>query len=334
LITICALLGGLLALAVVVGVLCGHGAIDWSDVFSDAESVSSIIVFQGRIPRIILAIIVGAALGASGAAFQAIMRNPLADPFILGTSGGAALGGAVVLSLGIGAIAIGGTVVSVLPVAAFAGSLVALVVVYALATSKGRFSPVDVLLVGVVFNFFASAVVMFLKTLVTAEKAQDLLFWLMGSLNIEEVSDTQIGITGVLVLVGLVFLLTQAHSLNVLTLGQDAANHLGIRATRVRRYVFVATSIMIGAAVSLSGLIGFVGLIVPHAVRLVLGADHRAVIPASALAGGAFLVLCDALSRSMFPIFETHIPVGVVTAFIGGPVFVILLKRSRIPLST
>ena len=169
------MLGGLLALAVVVGVLCGHGAIDWSDVFSDAESVSSIIVFQGRIPRIILAIVVGAALGASGAAFQAIMRNPLADPFILGTSGGAALGGAIALSLGIGAIAIGGTVVSVLPLAAFAGSLVALVVVYALATRKGRFSPVDVLLVGVVFNFFASAVVMFLKTLVTAEKAHDIL---------------------------------------------------------------------------------------------------------------------------------------------------------------
>lgn len=293
-----------------------------------ADSVEYSILMEHRLPRVLLGALVGIGLASSGAAFQALMRNPLADPFILGTSGGAALGGSFAVCLGLGTMVIGTLTLSVLPVATFLGSLAALIIVYGLANARGRFAPVDVLLIGVVFNFFASAIVMFLKTMVTPQKAQELLFWLMGTLDVEQVDNNMLWLVASLVLLGFAYLMRHAHALNVLTLGEEAAGHLGIPIARVRRGVFVATSIMVGAAVSVSGLIGFVGLIVPHAVRLTLGADHRLLLPASGIAGGAFLVLCDAASRLLFPVFTTETPVGVVTALIGGPVFVYLLRRS------
>ena len=323
----CLGLAAFTAAAALVGLVLGHSRIDLWRALTDATSTEHAILIQHRLPRVLLGALVGAALASSGAAFQAVMRNPLADPFILGASGGAALGGTLVLALGAGALTVAGIVVPVLPVAAFGGSLVALLLVWALASGRGGFSPIDVLLVGVVFNFFASAVVMFLKTLVEAEKAQELLFWLMGSLDVERVGDRQLATAAVLVATGFAVLMRHAHDLNVLTLGEEAAGHLGIAADRVRRGVFVATSVMVGAAVSVSGLVGFVGLIVPHGVRLALGADHRLLLPASALGGAAFLVLCDALSRVLFPVFSSETPVGVVTAFIGGPLFVWLLRR-------
>ena len=294
----------------------------------NVDSMQHSILMNHRLPRVLLGALVGVGLATSGAAFQALMRNPLADPFILGTSGGAALGGSLAVSVGLGSLVIGAFTVSMLPIATFLGSLAALVIVYGLASARGRFVPVDVLLIGVVFNFFASAIVMFLKIMVTPHKAQELLFWLMGTLDVEQVDNNMLWLVAGLILVGFLYLMSHAQALNVLSLGEEAAGHLGIPIDRVRRGVFVATSIMVGAAVSVSGLIGFVGLIVPHAVRLTLGADHRLLLPASGIVGGAFLVLCDAASRLLFPVFTTETPVGVVTAFIGGPLFVYLLRKS------
>ena len=314
--------------AALIGLVVGHSEIDLFKAMSVPGSVEYTILVEHRLPRVILAALVGAGLASSGAAFQALMRNPLADPFILGASGGAALGGTLAMSMGLGALTVAGVILPIVPIATFLGSLAALVLVYALASKSGRFSAVDVLLIGVVFNFFASAVVMFLKTMVTAEKAQELLFWLMGTLDVERVDDFQLWTSLGLVAVGFAYLMRHAHALNVLTLGEEAAGHLGIPIERVRRGVFIATSIMVGAAVSVSGLIGFVGLIVPHAVRLKMGADHRLLLPASAMTGATFLILCDALSRLLFPVFTSETPVGVITAFIGGPVFVYLMRKS------
>jgi iron complex transport system permease protein len=328
LLTKCAWLCLILLASAVVGVLVGHSELDLLKALSDPSSVERSILLEHRLPRVILAALVGAGLASSGAAFQALMRNPLADPFILGASGGAALGGTLAMSMGLGAMTVAGVLLPVVPVATFLGSLVALVLVYSLASRSGRLNTVDVLLIGVVFNFFASAVVMVLKTMVTAEKAQELLFWLMGTLDVERVDDLQLWTGFALVVVGFLYLMRHAHALNVLTLGEEAAGHLGIPIERVRRGVFIATSIMVGAAVSVSGLIGFVGLIVPHGVRLTMGADHRMLLPASALSGAAFLILCDALSRVLFPVFTGETPVGVITAFIGGPVFVYLMRKS------
>lgn len=292
-------------------------------------SVDRIILLHDRLPRTLLAVIVGAALAAVGTAFQALVRNPLADPFVLGTSGGAALGATIALVGGIGAIHVAGLVLPGTPLLAFGGAAASLALVHALSQWRGRLLTVDMLLIGVVFNFFASAVIMFLKTVVAAQKAQEMLLWLMGSLSVEGLAWRDIAASGVLVGGGLVALLLLSPALNVVSLGDEGAAHLGIDLDRARRRVFVASSLMVGAAVSVSGLIGFVGLVVPHALRLVLGPDHRLLMPASALAGATLLVLCDLGARLLFPVLTTEAPVGVLTAFIGGPAFVALLVQSR-----
>lgn len=328
---VCAALTVLLVASAAASASFGSTSIDLGRALSasDPPSIDRIILLHDRLPRTLLAIIVGSALAVVGAAFQALVRNPLADPFVLGTSGGAALGATASLVLGLGAIPIAGVVLPGTPLLAFAGAAASLALVYGLASFRGRLLPVHLLLIGVVFNFFASAVIMFLKTVVAAQKAQEMLLWLMGSLSLEGLSLRDIGIAGGLVGVGLVVVGASSAALNVVSLGDEGAAHLGVDLDRVRRRIFVATSLMVGAAVSVSGLIGFVGLVVPHALRLVFGPDHRLLIPASALAGAALLVLCDLAARLLFPVLTTEAPVGVLTAFIGGPVFVWLLVRTR-----
>lgn len=314
----------ILALAIAAGCLLGPGELKISKLFplDPATNPEAAVLLLARFPRVLLAALVGAVLATVGAAFQALLRNPLADPMIMGVSGGAALGGTLSLVLfgsGVGAhLALEGP-------AAFVGGLVATILVQRIGTVQGRIEPTTILLVGVVFNTFAAAVIMFIKTVVSAQKTQEILFWLMGNLGYRDYSTLLFIAIGSLV--GLAMIFYRASDLNALTLGEHGAAHLGVNVERTRWTVFMAGSLLVGLAVSVSGLVGFVGLIVPHLVRLALGPDHRLLLPATALGGASFLVLADLLARLLFLPLSTEPPVGVVTAFLGGPFFVLLLRR-------
>jgi iron complex transport system permease protein len=287
---------------------------------SIADNTDRVILFETRLPRILLGAIVGAALATAGAALQGLMRNPLAEPHLIGVSGGAALGAVV-------AVIVGGRTVftetSVLPAAAALGALVSMLLVYRLALVHGRLQPYVLLLAGVVYNAFAGALIMFVNSIADFYQAHGILFWLMGSLATQ--SYRLVITVGVYSLLGSAWLLLQARRLNLLSLGEEGAMQLGVDVHRTQRATFVAASLLVGAVVSVSGMIGFVGLIVPHIMRLLLGADHRLLLPASFLAGGTFLVAADTVARTAFGVVE--IPVGVVTALCGGPFFLYLLKR-------
>ncbi len=302
-----------------------------------------VILFQVRLPRIVLGLLVGAALGASGATLQAILRNPLADPYILGVSGGAALGGTLALSAGaaLAAVARSGSALAgvarwalgpgghlgTVPVtlAACAGALLAVGLTVAVARGAGGLHPHSLLLSGVVFNAFAAAVILFLRTVVTEEKAQELLYWLMGTLGYRPWHD--LAVMAALVALGTALLVAWSGRLNLLAVGDAGAHVLGIDVDRTRLLLVIASSLVVGVAVSLAGLVGFVGLMVPHILRLLLGPDHRLLVPASALGGAAFLVASDLVARLLFRALGTEPPVGVVTAFLGGPFFLWLMSR-------
>ena len=311
-----------LAAAIVLGVSFGTDPVSLLTAVKDASSQDHDVVFQVRLPRVLLAAVAGAGLSVVGVALQALLRNPLAEPYVLGVSGGSAFGATVAILLGLS----GSTVVgaSLVPLAALAGGLgaTALVIAFAAAVpSRGT----SVLLAGVVVNAIASAAITFLKTLVSPAKAQELLFWLMGFLDVP--SRASLVALVVYVGIGTAVLLSDAARLNVLALGDEAAHHLGVRVRGLERRTLVATSLVVGAIVSVTGLIGFVGLVVPHVLRRTLGPDARVLLPASLGLGGAALVVCDLVSRASFRFLHTEAPVGAVTALIGGPLFLVLLRR-------
>jgi len=279
------------------------------------------IVFGVRLPRLVLGVLVGAALATAGAVFQALLRNPLADPYVLGVSGGAALAGISVLALG-GVLALP---ISSVPMAAFVGGLLATFLLYVVAGGAGRSSPTSLLLTGVVFNAFASAGIVFLASVAGFFEGSRIFLWLIGHLSAVEIDAA--GIVGASVGIGLLVACILSRSLNLLALGDETASQLGVDVAAHRRWLLLATSLMVGAAVSVSGLIGFVGLIVPHSLRLVLGSDHRLLIPATALTGAGFLVLCDTVARTLLD--GRELPVGAVTALVGGPLFIFLLRRAQ-----
>ncbi len=284
------------------------------------------IVLTLRLPRTLLAGIVGSALAVAGAGFQGISRNPLADPYILGVSSGAAFGVVVAVLTGLGA----GTGILLLPLFGFAGALVAAVVVYGIASIEGRLPVQTLLLAGVVVSLFFSSAIMLASSVIQAEALQGVLFYLMGNLRV--VSYATIGIVTACLLIGTALICAQVLPLNLLSAGEEAATQLGVDAERVKRIVFVACSLVTGAAVSASGSIAFVGLMVPHAVRLCVGPDNRLVVPASVLAGAIFLILADTVARTV--VAPTEIPVGAITAFLGAPFFAYLLRvryRSAYP---
>jgi iron complex transport system permease protein len=258
----------------------------------------------------------------AGVLFQALLRNPLADPFVLGVSGGAALGGITVLGLG-GLVGLGYWAV---PPAAFAGAIATTLLLYTIAGVGGRFSPTHLLLIGVVFNAFASAAIVFIASLSGLVHGASIFLWLIGSLGSGPV-EQPLWVAAFLLL-GLACALPLARGLNLLALGEESAQQLGVDVERHKRILFCATSLMVGAAVSVSGLIGFVGLIIPHLLRLVLGPDHRLLIPAAALGGAAFLVVCDTAARTLFG--GQELPVGAITALAGGPLFIVLLRRHHL----
>jgi iron complex transport system permease protein len=321
--TLVALLG-LLVLALLIGLGVGPSAVAPQEIgqvlFGEpASSATADIVLRVRLPRIALAAVVGAALAVSGVLFQALLRNPLADPFVLGVSGGAALGGIAVLSVG-SSFGLGYAAV---PPAAFAGALATTFLLYAIAAVSGRVSSTNLLLTGVVFNAFASAAIVFLASLSGLNEGAGIYIWLIGSLSASR-ADVAVWVALFLV-VGLGTALPMARSLNLLTLGEEGAAQLGVEVERVKRLLLVSTSLMVGAAVSVAGLIGFVGLIIPHLLRLVLGPDHRLLVPAAALGGATFLVLCDTVARTLLA--GRELPVGAITAVAGGPLFLWLLRR-------
>jgi len=279
------------------------------------------IVLGIRLPRLLLAMLVGACLSTAGVIFQALLRNPLADPFILGVSGGAALGGIAVLALGT-AVGLGQAAV---PPAAFAGSLLTTLLLYLLAGRGSRVSATALLLTGVVFNAFASAAIVFLASLAGLEQGGRIFIWLIGNLSVARI-DLAPWLLTFLVL-GLSCAVVLSRGLNVMALGDESAEQLGVATVAQRRLLLVATSLMVGAAVSVSGLIGFVGLIIPHLLRLLVGPDHRLLVPSAAIAGAAFLVVCDSVARSLLG--GRELPVGAITALVGGPLFLFLLRRGQ-----
>ncbi len=316
-------LGALLALAVVLGLLVGPSALSagevWSSLSGETGGAAADIVLRVRLPRVVLAALVGASLAVAGTLFQALLRNPLADPYILGVSGGAALGGISVLALG-GAVGLG---YSAVPPAAFAGAIVTILLLFAVAGGAGRLSPTTLLLTGVVFNAFASASIVFLASLAGLVEGAGIFLWLIG--NLSDARFDMAGWVAAFLALGLACALPLARGLNLLALGEEPAAQLGIDVEWVKRILLGATSLMVGAAVSVSGLIGFVGLIIPHLLRLVFGPDHRLLLPAAALGGAAFLVLCDTVARTLLD--GRELPVGAITAVAGGPLFLILLRR-------
>jgi len=323
-------LAPLVAVAVGVGLSLGAGTLSLGAALRGVEPDATVL-FRLRIPRVVLAAIVGAGLSVAGVALQALLRNPLADPFVFGLSGGAAIGAA--LSVAITGTALGAAGVSaagwigLLPTqfAAVLGSLAAAVLVFTLGRARGRLHPERALLVGVVFNSFASALVIALEAVLAPEKTQAVLLWLAGTLGYEP--EPVLVAAGAVVLVAAAILTALAGRLNLLALGDEGAAALGVDVEWTRLLSFFAASAAVGAAVALTGLVGFVGLVVPHAVRLVAGPDHRVVLPASALGGAAFLVLADAVARVLFRGLGTEPPVGAVTALLGAPLFVLLLRR-------
>lgn len=275
-----------------------------------------IILMSIRIPRIILAIIVGGGLSVAGVIFQALLRNPLAEPFILGVSSGGAFGAVLVLSLGIGF-----TVLSI-PLGSFLGAVIVIIVVYSVSQRYGRLDPTTLLLTGIMVGAFFNAIILFLITM-KHQQAGNVFLWLMGNLSNADLFS--ISIIGPPVLITSFVLYFFSKEFNLIASGEETAIYLGVNVERLKLFSYIGASLITGLVVSLSGIIGFVGLIIPHINRMVFGVDHRLLIPSAFFSGAIFLVLVDMLARTL--ISPAEIPVGAVTALIGAPVFIWLLKK-------
>ena len=276
------------------------------------------IIWEFRTPRVLLAAVVGAALSVAGVALQVLARNGLADPYILGVSSGASLGAVIVIAYGSGAV--GGIGVSG---AAFLASVITLFVVFGLAQRSGRVGPTRLVLSGIAVSYLVMAATNYIQIHSNPLELRGILFWMLGSLAAAKWSD--LGIPTVAIFVSLGWLLVRARAMNVLTAGDDVGSSLGIEVNRLRIELLVVSSLLTAAAVSVAGGIGFVGLMVPHAARLVVGPDHRRVLPIALLVGAVFMVLVDLLSRVVDR--PNELPVGVFTAAIGAPFFILLLRR-------
>jgi len=292
---------------------------DWSIPFRD--NVDAQIFFVARLPRALAGALVGAALASAGVVFQALLRNPLATPFTLGVSAGAALGAMLAITFPASLHLAG---IPAVPVASFFGAVGAVGIVYALASARHHGLSTEVLLLaGVTLNSFFSALILFVQYLADFSQTLRTVRWLMGDLDVAGYGPILAALP--LTVVGLAAFAWLPRSLNLLALGTDAAASRGVDVLRTQRVAFFSASLVTGAAVSLGGPIGFIGIVVPHLVRLMVGADHRIVLPASALFGAAFLVVCDVGARTLLSPLE--LPVGIITAMIGGPFFLWLLVR-------
>ena len=275
------------------------------------------VAFGYRLPRIELSILVGAALSVAGAGFQALLRNPLADPYVLGVSSGGALGAILALILL-------PHFLLATPLAAFVGAIATIAAVYFLGRRKGQLDSTTLLLAGIISASFLSAMIIFLMTNSSGSNLRGMPFWLMGDLStpLPEAMHWVL-LAGLIVGVGAIY--TTAADLNLITTGEREAMHLGVEVMRVKLVVYISASLLTGLAVSMSGAIGYVGLLVPHVMRMIFGPDYRILIPASAIGGAIALLAADTLARTVM--FPTELPVGAVTAMAGAPLFIYLLRR-------
>jgi iron complex transport system permease protein len=310
-----------LVVAFLIGLYVGYQSLDLAALKSDP--IARAIFFRLRLPRVLMAGLVGASLAMVGAALQALFRNPLADPFTLGVSGGASLGASIAIAFGLGLNLVG---VPLIFIAAFVGASVSVLLVYQLARSGGgTMLPGALLLAGVVLNLSASAGVLVIQYLASYGRALQILRWLIGSLDV--VGFDLIWKMLIFLVPGWLILFAYARDLHLLATGEESAASLGVDVRRTERVVFLASSLIVAVTVSVGGAIGFVGLIVPHAARLIFGQDVRVLLPASFFLGATFLILADTLAR--VAISPGELPVGAITALLGGPVFLLLLRRQQ-----
>ena len=301
--------------AVLKGILA---AIHFPGVSNPLTDEERTILYSIRIPRVLLAGLVGAALSCAGVVFQALLRNPLADPYVLGISGGAAVGAISAIVIGLGSLPFG------IPGLAFTGGLLSILLVWGLSGATGDRRTDRMLLAGIIVNAFFSALIMFLVSTAGGEQIHSVVFWLMGDLAMAVERD--IWLAALFLAAGFAVMFFHARDLNILITGEGTALQLGIPVQRTRMILLVSASLVTGAAVSVSGVIGFVGLVVPHIVRMRFGSDHRLLLPASLLFGSAFLMAADTVARIVLA--PAELPVGVITALCGAPYFAYLMKRS------
>jgi iron complex transport system permease protein len=314
----------LLLLSIVACALIGPTPLDLKQAFDTSlvPNPQAKILFGIRLPRILLASIIGGALAGAGVVFQAILRNPLAEPYVLGVSSGAALGAAAGILMNAQYNILGFNAITL---CAFAGALVTIFFVYGIAQSYGRVITHSLLLTGVIINYVFAALIMLITSLVDFNKMGDIIFWLMGNLGKIEYRYSTILTSCAYVLIGSAVLLRYSRDLNLLSLGEASASQLGVEVEKLKKIAFVATSLITAGAVAEGGPIGFVGLIIPHAMRMLFGPDHRLLFPVAFLGGGIFLIFSDTIAR--VGVLGSEIPVGVITALCGGPLFIFLLRR-------
>ncbi len=312
----------LLLAACLTGISTGSSGVGfkaaWWALIHDIRSdpMGAAIVWNIRLPRVILAALVGAALSLGGLVFQALLRNPLADPYILGVSGGSAIGAIIGILMGFARF-------PGVSMTAFAGSMVTLLLLLLMSSGHSKFKD-SLLLSGVMVNAFAGAIIMFLMSMTQDSRLHNIMFWLMGDLSLADMSQIGILVLVLLPCFGLIFRFS--HSMNLLLMGSEVAETMGINIRFVTVALLVTTSLMVSITVSYCGPVGFVGLVMPHLLRLVIGPDHRTLVPACIIGGGSYMVFCDILSRVLPQ--QGEMPAGVVTALIGAPLFIYLLKRS------
>jgi len=306
-------LGAILVIAVIIGIVKGAVHLTIKELLSKENQP----ILTLRLYRILVAIVAGSGLAVSGLVLQAILRNPLAEPYLLGTSSGAGLAAVIGLMAGISRI--------YFPFTAFFGAISSCILVYTLAKQNNKIQEQSLILSGVIVSVALSAIIVFLVSISGNETLHGITWWLWGSLQVYDV--TLIILVAALVCAGIASLYIFSQDLNAISLGEEEALHVGVNVESVKKILLTITSLITAGIVCICGIIGFVGLIIPHIMRLLVGSNHKILIPTTCLAAAAFMVTCDTVSRTIYPPLE--IPIGVITAIIGAPVFIILLKKSQ-----
>ena len=313
-----------LIFAMISGISMGSSQIDFQSFFravtagEDADLTLAAIIWKIRFPRVLMAVMVGATLSLGGLVFQALLRNPLAEPYILGISGGAAIGGIIGISLNLSRFP--GVCTT-----AFIGSMATLSLVFIISSGRTVLAQDSLLLSGVILNSLCSAIITFLISLIHDQKIHNIIFWLMGDLSQSGLK--HVTYISILLIPCYLIIFFMSHTMNLLLMGKNLAHSMGVHVKRSSIILLIVTSFMVSVTVSYCGLIGFVGLVMPHLLRMLLGPDHRVLVPACIIGGGAYMVFCDLLARTLPKSGE--IPTGVITAMIGAPLFIYLLKRSN-----
>lgn len=303
----------ILLLVMLLGIIKGAVNIPLGELFSKENQP----IFYLRVFRILIALVAGSGLAVSGIVLQAILRNSLAEPYLLGTSSGAGLGAVIAITIGVSSI--------FLPLAAFAGAILSIFLVYNLARQNNKVTDQALILSGVIVSVALSAIIVFLISVSGNESLHGMSWWLWGSFQVYD--PKLLAIVSLVVFFGVAVIYFFSQDLNAISLGEEEALHLGIDVDAVKKILFFVTSLVTASLVCICGIIGFVGLIIPHMMRLLVGPNHKILIPATCLAAAIFMVICDLVSRSLFPPLE--IPIGVITALLGAPIFIILLKKKQ-----